>query len=215
MSNYRVHIPDCIIRNENGINLNPKEFALYYYLKILYDKQKSLVVKLNHSKFMCAFGIKDNVTFKKCINNLYNNNLILSDIKELPRQGLISVELNKDYIGIQPFTRLHINLFYLADEVRCEGLRLLYYYESRINRNKDSNQFCFTGIRTIAKETKVNKNKVNEYNEKLRKLKLLKIEKHELKKQDEMYNEFDQELVTKFSNHYTPRLDILGNYGAK
>lgn len=160
---------------------------------------------------MSKFEIKANNTFKSMLNKLYVNKLILNDVKDLPRHGVIEIEMNEEYIKLEPFTRMHINLYYLVDKIGHEGLRLIYYYESRINRNKDNHQFCFAGIRTIANETKINKNKVKQFNDLLKKMKLLKIEYHELEK-DDTFDEFNQEQNNKFNNHYQPRLDEIKNY---
>lgn len=221
MSNYLVHIPDCIIRNENGININSKEFMLYYYLKVLHDKQKTNKVKLNHNQYMCKFGIKSNPTFKKMITNLYKSGLINSDIGELPRTDQIEIIMNEQYIGLEPFTRIHINLYYLIKKVGHEGLRLMYYHESRINRTKCKdgidgdktydNWFSYAGVRLIEKETKINRNKVTETNEKLKKLKLLKVESSDLSYTEE-YDEFNQEIKTKYTNKYYPLLHNVENY---
>ena len=209
---YRVLIPDCIIRNEDGINVSPKEFLLYYYLKILYDRQKNVKIKLNHNKFMGKFMIKSNVTFKKMVNGLYNSGLIMNRIETLPKHEMIEIELNEEVMQKKPFTMIHVNLYYLVDKIECEGLRLMYYYESRVNRNKQlCSQFCFAGVRLIIKETKVNKNKLKKINENLVKLKLLKMEKHELKHDGE-YNEFDQEINVKYNNHYFPQTHVIKNW---
>lgn len=210
-SKYKVIIPDCIIRNENGININSKDFSLYYYLKILHDKQKSVNVKLNHNKFMAKFGIKTNSTFKGMLKNLYESKLINNIVSDLPRNGIIEIQMNSDYVMMKPFTMIHINLYYLTDKISHEGMRLMYYYESRINRNKDDHQFCFAGIRTITQETKINKNKIKEVNDLLKKMKLLKIEKHKLESTGE-YDEFDQEYKNKFNNHYNPLLKNVEEY---
>ena len=221
MSKYKVHIPDCIIRNEDQVNINSKEFMLYYYLKILHDKQKSVKVKFNHNQYMSKFGIKSNPTLKKMILNLYKSKLILTDVNELPRTDNLEIELNEEYISKEPFTRLHINLYYLLGKINHEGLRLMYYHESRINRNKSKtdssdektydNWFSFAGIRLIEKETKINRNKITEYNEKLKKLKLIKIENSDLSYTGE-YDEFNQEIKTKYTNKYYPLIDKLEKY---
>jgi hypothetical protein len=211
VSKYRVLISDCIIRNEDGIKINSKEFQLYYYLKILHDKQKTNVVSLNHHQYMCKFGIKSNSTFKKLLKQLLINNLIKTSIEELPKHDQLHIELNPDFLQKQPFTLIHINLYYLITKVGHEGLRLMYYHESRINRNKEGNKFSYAGIRTIERETKINHNKVIEYHEKLRKLKLLKIDTNDLTYTG-TYNEFDQEIKTKFTNKYYPQLKNIEEY---
>lgn len=221
MSKYKVHIPDCIIRNEDQININSKEFMLYYYLKILHDKQKSMKIKFNHNQYMAKFGIKSNPTIKKMFLNLYKSKLINNEIIELPRTDSLEIELNEEFISKEPFTRLHINLYYLLGKINHEGLRLMYYHESRINRNKSktdsggektyNNWFSFAGIRLIEKETKINRNKITEYNEKLKKLKLIKIENNDLSYIGE-YDEFSQEIKTKYTNKYYPMIDKLEKY---
>jgi hypothetical protein len=211
VSNYRVLISDCIIRNEDGIQINSKEFQLYYYLKILHDKQKSNVVSLNHNQYMSKFGIKSNSTFKKLISQLYKNNLINNIVEELPKQSLIHIEMNKDYIQKQPFTLIHINLYYLINKVSYQGLRLMYYHESRINRNIEGNKCSYAGIRTIVRETKINHNQVIEYHDKLSKLKLLKVDVNDLSYTG-TYDEFTQEIKTKYTNKYYPQLSKIEKY---
>lgn len=212
---YRVLIPDCVIRNEDGINISPKEFVLYYYLKILYDRQKNTKIKLNHNKFMAKFNIKTNTTFKKLVSGLHENKLIMNNIDKLPKHENIIIELNEEILQRKPFTMIHINLYHLYEKVECEGLRLIYYYESRVNRSKQiCSQFCFAGIRTIAQETKINKNKLKGINEKLVKLKLLKMEKHEMGGIG-MYNEFNQEINIKYNNHYFPLIQNIKDWEYK
>lgn len=210
MSKYRVLISDCIIRNEDGIDINSKEFLLYYYLKILHDKQKSSNVELNHSQYMCKFGIKSNPTFKKMISNLYKNKLINTNVESLPKSNLISIDLNDEFIKKEPFTMIHVNLYYLINQIGHDGLRLMYYHESRINRNKD-NQYSYAGIRKIEKETKINRNKIIEYHNMLKKIKLLKVENNDLNWTG-TYDEFDQEIKTKYTNKYYPQLSNIENY---
>lgn len=221
MSKYQVHIPDCVIRNENGININSKEFQLYYYLKILYDRQKSLKVKFNHNQYMGKFGIKSNPTLKKMIGNLHKSGLIKNSIVELPRTEQIVIIMNEEFIGLEPFTRIHVNLYYLINKIGHEGLRLMYYHESRINRTKCKdgldgektydNWFSYAGIRLIEKETKINRNKISNCNKLLAKLKILKIEGSDLNYSSE-YDEFDQEIKTKYTNKYYPLLKNIEDY---
>lgn len=211
MSKYRVLIPDCIVRNEEGIQINSKEFLLYYYLKILHDKQKSITVQLNHNQFMCKFGIKSNPTFKKLLTNLHKNKLILSNINVLPKTDLLQIELNEEYLQKKPFTLIHINLYNMISKIGHEGLRLMYYHESRINRNTEGNKYSYAGIRTIEKETKINHNKIIEYHTKLQKLKLLKIEGNELSYTG-TYDEFTQEIKTRYTNKYYPQLSSIEEY---
>jgi hypothetical protein len=214
VSKYRVLIPDCIIRNEEGIKINSKEFQLYYYLKILHDKQKSLTVQLNHNQYMCKFGIKSNPTFKKLLDILYKNNLIKTNISVLPKSSLLEIELNNDYIQKKPFTLIHINLYYLIGKIGHEGLRLMYYHESRINRNVEGNNYSYAGIRAIERETKINHNKIIDTHEKLRKLKLLKIEGNDLSYTG-TYDEFEQEIKTRYTNKYYPQMNKIEGYTFK
>jgi hypothetical protein len=214
VSKYRVLIPDCIIRNEEGIQINSKEFQLYYYLKILHDKQKSLTVQLNHNQYMCKFGIKSNPTFKKLLDNLYKNNLIKTNVSVLPKSSLLEIKLNEEYIQKKPFTLIHINLYYLIGKVGHEGLRLMYYHESRINRNKEGNNYSYAGIRSIERETKINHNKIIDTHEKLRKLKLLKIEGNDLSYTG-TYDEFEQEIKTRYTNKYYPQINKVEEYTFK
>lgn len=207
-------VPDCIVRNENNININPKEFATYCFLKLqhYYSKDKN-VVEFAHRKMMYNLSIDDTRTFKKILNNLYKNKLILNGIDKFPKHDTLKIHINNEYINMKPFTKMHINLLYALPYIDCYGLRLIYYYESRINR-PNGQEFSFASIRTIAKETKMDKNMVIIYNEKLVKLRLLKIVKHELEHTG-MYDSLDMAHITKFNNHYYPRLDRIENIDLK
>jgi hypothetical protein len=163
---------------------------------------------------MSKFGIKSNPTFKKLLNGLCANGLIKTNVGALPKSNLIDIELNEAYIQKQPFTLIHINLYYLIGKVCHEGLRLMYYHESRINRNKKGNQYSYAGIRKIEKETKINHNKIIEFHEKLSKLKLLKVEGNDLSYTNE-YDEFNQEIKTKYTNKYYPQINKIEEYDFK
>jgi len=163
---------------------------------------------------MFKFGIKSNTTLKSMLKSLYDNSLINTEITQLNRHDNLIIELNDKYIMKKPFTLMHINLYYMVNKIGCDGIRLMYYYESRINRNKDSHQFCFTGVRRISAETKVNKNKINDVNRNLKKSKILKIECHGLENTYE-YDEFDQEIKSRYNNHYVPLLDKIEKFNVQ
>jgi hypothetical protein len=87
----------------------------------------------------------------------------------------------------------------------------MYYHESRINRNKEGIKCSYAGIRTIERETKINHNKIIECHDNLKKLKLLKIEGNDLS-YTSTYDEFDQEIKTKYTNKYYPQINKIEEY---
>lgn len=207
---FQIQLPMSIIRNPD-INC----VTFYVYAKLIQHyyvhKGKSNMLQIDHKKFMYFSNINSNKTFKKVIDSLYENKLIKNKIEQLPRSGLIEIELN-DFFNKEKNYQFAQLPFYLLDkcvleEIGYEGYRLLYYYKSYIN---DARQYCFCSRETIARDIGVSDNTVDKYNKILKKWKLVKITKHELKGTGEFeINEFgtEKESFTKYNNHYVLRFD--------
>jgi hypothetical protein len=204
---FKIQIPTDVIRNKK---LSHEAFFVYgkllqhYYI----NKGKSTILSIDHRKFMYFANIKSNKTFKKCMSELFLNELIKCDVITLPRQGNIEIELvdvkgKKDY----PFAQLEYWFLdqYILDVIHYEGFRLLYYFKSYIN---DYKEFCFCSRERIAEDIGSSPNTVDKYCGILEKLKLIKIDKHVLKSDGSYLGEFDdRENFTKYNNHYYLRVD--------
>lgn len=201
---FKIQIPTNVIRNPS---ISHEAFFIYAKLIQHYyvHKGKSKVLSIDHRKFMYFSNIKSNRTFKKCMSELFQNELIKSDLLSLPRQGNIEIELSDKQEG--SFAQLE---YWLLDQcmlnvIGYEGYRLLYYFKSYIN---DYSQFCFCSRETIAKDIGSSPNTVDKYIRILEKLKMIKIHKHELKSDGTYLSEFDdRENITKYNNHYYLRHD--------
>jgi hypothetical protein len=151
----------------------------------------------------------DNRTLKKCLQNLHKQQIILEYIDKLPKQKALELTFDPIPFESKKFTQLPANILNKVEHIGVIGLRLLFYYESYINRtNPPEKQFAFPAIETIAKDLHINKETVIEYNEKLKKNKLLKITKHKLENTGE-YDSLDNALFTKYNNHYHVQIDKI------
>lgn len=208
---FQIQIASEIIRNPNI-----SHDTFYAYAKLLQHyyvhKGKDSKLKLDHRKFMYFSNIKSNPTMKKILKQLFQNKLILYEVKDLPRYGELEVELNPLYlVKDKKFYFAQLPHYFLdqciLNGIGYEGFRLMYYFKSFINKHDDK---CFCSRETIAEDIGSSPNSVDKYTKQLKKLKLINIKKHSLKDTGEYYdNEFGEETrrVTKFNNHYTLRFE--------
>jgi hypothetical protein len=201
---FKIQLPTEVIKNSNISN---ESFFVYAKLIQHYyvHKGKSNTLFIDHAKFMYFANIKSNRTFKKCLNELYENKLILNEIKNLPRRGNIEIELVK--IDNCKFAQLEYWFLEqcVINEIGYEGYRLLYYLKSYINNYEE---YCYCSRETIASDIGSSPNTVDKYCKILKKLKLIKIQKHKLISDGTYLNEFDtRENFTKYNNHYYIRND--------
>ncbi|MED1599764.1 hypothetical protein [Alkalihalophilus marmarensis] len=149
--------------------------------------------------------MSDNRTLRKVFDNLYENNLIIEPILKFPNRSAMTVSLNPEYAissNTRAFTQLDARVFNksILAHIGATGVRMLYYYQSRINYKSLSTDHCFAAVKTIAKEIGVSKETVIKYNEILESTKLIKIIKHKLDWSGG-YNEFGFEDYTRYNNH--------------
>lgn len=208
---FQIQIATEIIRNKQ---LSHDSFYVYckliqhYYVR----KDKSVVLNIDHKKFMYFSNIKSNQTFKKCVNQLHEQGLIVTKIDTLPRSGMIEIKLNSKYVGNRKEYKFAQLPYYLLDQcvlnqIGYEGFRLLFYLKSYVNNGME---YCFCSREVIADEIGSNPKTVDKYTLILKKSKLIKIVKHELKSSGEYeMDEFgtDKEKFTKYNNHYFLRFD--------
>jgi DNA-binding transcriptional regulator YhcF (GntR family) len=108
------------------------------------------------------------------------------------------------------FKQVPASVLNRIDNIGVIGLRLLFYYESFINRTDDiTKQFAFPAIETTSKALGLNKNTVIKYNEILESQNLLKVTKHKLEYVDE-YTSLDEPIgFIKYHNHYNVLVNNL------
>jgi hypothetical protein len=123
-----------------------------------------------------------------------------------------TVSLNETLIKSKTkFTHIYISLLDKLPIIQANGIRLLCYYESNINRsdrNKPGSHFCFTSIDTISQETGLSRKTIIKYNLILERAKLLDIDKHKLGT-DYRYDDKDGIIFNKYNNHYFVRLENI------
>ena len=190
-----LQIPTDVVRNSN-YKLDDKSFTVYAFL--LYKKFRAYTqeFEVDHLALRHIVGISDNRTFKKCLDKLSDIGLI-GKIEKLPTRGELSVNVY-DYEGSSKFTQLPISLLYQIHNVGCTGFRLLYYYESFINRKRPTMDYCFVAFETVQEDLKMSSKTINKYNDILVEMKYLSITKHEV-----FVDEYlDASRFTKYNNHY-------------
>lgn len=204
-----IQIPDEVIRNKD-LKIDSKTFAIYTYLKFLHFRNyKNNEIEINHNQFKHKLYISDNRTLKKCFLKLHKEQIIMELINKFPTKGALTLTFDPEAINSKTFTQLPATVLNKIEHIGTIGLRLLFYYESFINRKDDpSKQFAFPAIETISKHLGINKETIMNYNKLLKKHKLIKIKKHKLEWNGE-YDNLDQPLFTKYNNHYYINLENL------
>lgn len=204
-----IQIPDEIIRN-TGCTLDAKEFAVYTYLKFLHFRNyNNNEIEIDHNAFKHKLYISDNRTLKKSFLSLHKQQFILELINKFPTKGSLSLTFDPVPFESKTFTQLPATVLNRVDNIGVIGLRLLFYYESFINRTDELvKQFAFPALDTTSEALGINKETVVAYNEILKKNNVLKVKKHKLE-WDGGYNDLDKPLFTKYNNHYFVKLEKL------
>lgn len=205
-----LQIPDEIIRNQ-CVDFNHYDFGVYAMLRYAHfrnpNKDKDML-EVDHKFMMNKLFINDSRTLKKSLNKLYKYGFIEEEIKRLPRNGILKLKFNPSPFKTKSFTQLPTNLINKIEQIGLIGYRLIYYYESYINR-KDviSKQFCFVGQDTISSELNINKETIKKYNDILKKSKIVTIKKHKL--EFDGYDDLDNIVFNKYNNHYYVHIDKM------
>ena len=202
-NNLWLQVPTEIVRNI-GFNIDEKSFAIYAFL--LYKKFRNydkceIDVLLKDIKVVT--GIADNRTIKKCFSSLYDQGLIMNKVDKLPINNPLQITMLKPFKD-DYFTQMPLDLLKSIDSIGLIGFRLMYYYESYINRSDMSKLFCFPSYETIQIDLGISNFSVTKYNKLLAKEKLITITKH---KAD--YDPFGDSRLEKFNNHYSVNLHKL------
>jgi hypothetical protein len=216
---FNIQIPTNIIRNKE---INAMEFVLLAkIIQAYYLSGKEDEFELHHKNLIYFMSIGDNNTFKKAYNNLHKQGYLLNKIDQLPRKGGVSVQVNPAIIpeltkGIA-FTQLSKDVLdkVVIDEIGYIGIRLIYYYQSHIN--KKGRDYCFASEETIAADLGITKKTVITYNKQLKKIKMVKIESHVLKDDGSYTTKGNSEVLTfqKYNNHYFVKEDMIKQFAAK
>ncbi|QWU14415.1 hypothetical protein SAMN04487895_101726 [Paenibacillus sophorae] len=206
MGKQYVQMPNSIIRNPE---LSSLDFAILIKLKTLqYINGSNEFVISSKEHIKDQLHINDNRTIKKSFDNLNRNQYILEPVK-IDSHSKGKIFLNEQLVKSKnKFTHVYVDILKHIPRIGFNGVRLLFYYESYINRKITLNQFCYTGIATISRETGLNSKTIIKYNGILKKEKLLSIEKHELGT-DYRYDENDKIIFSKYNNHYSVRLENI------
>lgn len=204
-----VQVPDEIIKNIH-CKMDSNTFATYVYLKFLYFRNyNNSEMEIDHNKFKHKLYIADNRTLKKSLTILHKNQIMLEYINKLPTKGTLKFTFEPTPFNSKKFTQLPVTIINKIEHIGTIGLRLLFYYESFINRKGSiSKQFAFPSIETISKDLGLNKETITTYNRILKKNKLIKIVKHKLEWDGE-YDNLDNPLFTKYNNHYYVKLENM------
>jgi hypothetical protein len=208
-SKSKIQLPTAIVRNE-GFNLNALDFVVVAILKyFFYKNNEDARLVIDHKVIMNKLGIRDTRTLKTVFSSLYQNKIILNEVKKLPNRGLIELSLNIEIFKQQEghFTQLPTRLLDYITILTYTGYRLLYYYQSFINLKTINRHYAFPGFEKICKDLRITDKTLDKYNKHLVKHKMLKIIKHELKEFG--YNDDGKLLFHKYQNHYYVRLDNM------
>lgn len=198
-----------MLQIKNSLIKNPKfssgAFCTYAYLKnkvYLFDNNK---FELRGRQVMTDLQISNTRTFNKFVSELSNLNIITEESR-LNKGGSFKVEFLTDD-SKQNFTQLPRGLIDKITEIGLIGFRLLYYYESYINRTKqvDRVAFAFPSYETICSDLDISKPTLSKHNKILVDKKLLSIKKHNVTNNAGM----DDEKFYRFNNHYFPVLSMM------
>lgn len=205
-----LRIPDYLIRN-NGVIINATDFALLCILKQQSFLSKNATFNVDSRMLRQALCVGDTRTLKKSLLALKQIGVITSEIL-MPKRGPMTITLSDSILNATPFTRLPTGILRRLEKIGHVGLRLLFYYESHINRTSVKTQFCFSSFKTITDRLKIGDSTLSNYNDVLEKEKLLTVKK------DVLHTDYeyttgptgeDRLVSTKYNNHYTPMIEKM------
>jgi hypothetical protein len=183
------------------------EFCLLLRLKYLsFTSGNKDIYDVYFGRLKSNLYINDNRTMKKCLNNIHKQGYINEDV-DVQRKKPVQIKLNMELLNEKPFSQLPTTLLDQIQEIDYVGIRLLYYYESYINRSS-GNQFCFPSVETIVNDTGISKNTVTKYNEILKNKQMLRIVKHQLSTEYD-YKDNDELIFDKYNNHYYVKVNNM------
>lgn len=194
-----LQIPTSVIRGED-VKLDALSFVVYAY--ILRDKFKNFNVDtfpVSLGDMRDTLAVKDNRTIKNSIIKLNKYNMISGVPDKINFKSKIYINIAD--LKRRKFTQLPIQLLEKVSHIGAEGFRLLYYYESYINRKESWKLYAYPSYKKIAEDLKIGFETISKYNDILVKNKMIKIEKFE--------TDITVEGIVKYNNHYSIRLDKM------
>lgn len=199
-----VHVPNGVVRDSNLSSIDFCVLSRLLFLRFISQSQKK--VEIDVSKFKIVLHISDNRTLKSSFRRLKTMGYINNNV-ELNRRTTSSVEINIDKFDLRNnFTRLPASIFKYITEIGYPGIRLLFYYESYINRKDSLRRYCYPSQESIKAETKLSNRSIIDYNKRLAKAKLLKVTQHDPEPE---YDEVGELNWNRWNNHYDVRLENL------
>lgn len=199
-----VHVPNGVVRDSNLSSIDFCVLSRLLFLRFISQSQN--IVEIDVSKFKEILHISDNRTLKGSFRRLKALGYISNNV-ELNRRSTSSVEINIDKFDLRNnFTRLPVLIFKYITEIGYPGIRLLFYYESYINRKDSLRRYCYPSQETIKTETKLSNRSIIEYNKRLVTSKLLKMTQHDPEPE---YDEVGELNWNRWNNHYDVRLENL------
>ncbi|EMI09230.1 hypothetical protein [Anoxybacillus gonensis] len=215
---FQIQIADRIIRSPK---IDSTAFVLYGKLIQLYRLKGGVsdTIEIDHAALKYFLNIKSNQKLKSALNALYSAKLIKTKIDALPKNQPLRIEINSFFdlkkagkTKEDRFTYTQMPYILLErsmiEKIGHAGVRLLYYFESYINRTKEfTKQFCFTSLVTIQKEIGLTENTILKYVDILKKNKLISVTKHKFEFAG--YDDLDNVVFTKYNNHYYVHIENI------
>lgn len=200
-----IQINNEIIRNPN---ISSSAFVLYAMLKYLYYKKSIIIYK---EKLLEKLNWESNKKLKKYLLELYDRKLINEKYNSLPKFKPLTLTID-NINSKNGFTQLPSIL--LTNKITIMGdygIRLLFYYESYINRRSNKNLFAYCSQEIIYKDTGISNKTIIKYNEILQENRLISIDKYEL---EESINKYGYSF-NKYNNHYFVLVENFKNTNKK
>lgn len=198
-----LQIPTEVIRNVNFI-IDEKTFTVYAYLLYVKFRSYSNEIEVDHNNLKRRTNITDNRTLRRCLDKLYDNKLISEKVEKFPIKKKLPITL-LDTCDMNWFTQLPMDIFYDLDEIGYVGFRLLFYYESFINRKKVTQLFSFPSYVNIKEDLNICNDSISKYNSILSNKKYITITKHEAEIDDFL----DDGRFVRYNNHYRVNIDRM------
>ncbi|MBT2759871.1 hypothetical protein [Paenibacillus sp. ISL-20] len=199
-----VHVPNNVVRDGNLSSIDFCVFMRLLFLLFITNSKDTIEVDI--AKFKRVLNINDNRTLKSSIERLRKLGYICNNVK-FNRRSTSSVVINMNKIDLKNnFTRLPTSIFKYIADIGHPGVRLLFYYESYINRKDSLRLYCYPSNETIKAETKLSNRSIIEYNKRLVKSKLLKMTQHDPEPE---YDDIGELSWNRWNNHYDVRLENL------
>lgn len=177
-------------------------------LKYLSYKQHTYKLETHHAEIKTYTGY-DTRKIKKTLLALKNADIIISEVpSKLPQNELYIIEGNKVRLEENPFTQLPSTLLLhkIKDgTINDTEFRLLYYFESYINRVTDNNS-CYPGHRKIVEDIGSAGSTVRKALKHLQELGIVNVAEGNI---NHGYYMDNKQVFMKYGNSYTINIDKM------